>query len=234
MADAYASFADGGVHHDVDRDLEGRVPRTATARSTLRAARGQAGAHRRGRLRGHPDPEDGRSIPEPPPATTSAAPRPVRRERPTSRPTPGSSATRRGSRPRSGSAIRTSRTSMGSSAFGGSYAAPVWQEYMLKAIGNYCGDFPEPQNPSGVELLQRHAASTEQQQQLELRHDHLAERDRDGQARHRHRQRRSGRLRLRPLRAGRRPGAASDSAGQRRLAGRRRRGRRRRQRRVSG
>jgi penicillin-binding protein 1A len=40
-----------------------------------------------------------------------------------------------------------SRTSMGSGAFGGSYAAPIWQDYMLNAIGDYCEDFPSPENP---------------------------------------------------------------------------------------
>ena len=39
------------------------------------------------------------------------------------------------------------RTSMGSSAFGGTYAAPVWHDYMVAAHGSYCGDFPQPQNP---------------------------------------------------------------------------------------
>ena len=36
---------------------------------------------------------------------------------------------------------------MGSSAFGGTYAAPVWHDYMAVAHGSYCGDFPQPQNP---------------------------------------------------------------------------------------
>jgi penicillin-binding protein 1A len=39
------------------------------------------------------------------------------------------------------------RTSMGSGAFGGTYAAPVWQDYMEVARGGYCGDFPQPQDP---------------------------------------------------------------------------------------
>ncbi len=39
------------------------------------------------------------------------------------------------------------RTSMGSGAFGGTYAAPVWHDYMEVAHGSYCGDFPQPQNP---------------------------------------------------------------------------------------
>jgi penicillin-binding protein 1A len=39
------------------------------------------------------------------------------------------------------------RTSMGSGAFGGTYAAPVWHDYMETAKGSYCGDFPQPENP---------------------------------------------------------------------------------------
>jgi penicillin-binding protein 1A len=39
------------------------------------------------------------------------------------------------------------RTSMGSGAFGGTYAAPVWHDYMLAAQGNDCPDFPQPENP---------------------------------------------------------------------------------------
>jgi penicillin-binding protein 1A len=39
------------------------------------------------------------------------------------------------------------RTSMGSSAFGGTYAAPIWHDYMTAAQGSDCPDFPEPQNP---------------------------------------------------------------------------------------
>jgi penicillin-binding protein 1A len=31
--------------------------------------------------------------------------------------------------------------------FGGSVAAPIWQSYMASAHGSYCGDFPRPQNP---------------------------------------------------------------------------------------
>ena len=40
------------------------------------------------------------------------------------------------------------RTSMGSSAFGGVYAAPIWQDYMSTAKGSFCEDFPEPENPA--------------------------------------------------------------------------------------
>ena len=39
------------------------------------------------------------------------------------------------------------RTSMGSGAYGGTYAAPVWHDYMLAAQGNDCPDFPAPENP---------------------------------------------------------------------------------------
>jgi penicillin-binding protein 1A len=39
------------------------------------------------------------------------------------------------------------RTSMGSGAFGGTYAAPVWHDYMTVAKGGYCGDFPQPESP---------------------------------------------------------------------------------------
>jgi penicillin-binding protein 1A len=54
-----------------------------------------------------------------------------------------------------------SRTSMGSSAFGGSYAAPIWQDYMLNAIGDYCEDFPAPENPfSGSSFYSSHTASS--------------------------------------------------------------------------
>ena len=33
------------------------------------------------------------------------------------------------------------RQSMGPSAFGGTYAAPIWHEFMDAARGGYCGDF---------------------------------------------------------------------------------------------
>src|SRR6185295_4000916 len=39
------------------------------------------------------------------------------------------------------------RTSMGSGAYGGTYAAPVWHDYMLAAQGKDCPDFPAPENP---------------------------------------------------------------------------------------
>jgi penicillin-binding protein 1A len=40
------------------------------------------------------------------------------------------------------------RTSMGGSAFGGTYAAPIWQDFMSVAKRNYCEDFPQPENPA--------------------------------------------------------------------------------------
>jgi len=40
-----------------------------------------------------------------------------------------------------------SRSSLGYSAFGGTLAAPIWQDYMSVAKGDYCGDFPEPTEP---------------------------------------------------------------------------------------
>ena len=36
---------------------------------------------------------------------------------------------------------------MGSGAYGGTYAAPVWHDYMLAAQGKDCPDFPAPENP---------------------------------------------------------------------------------------
>jgi len=41
----------------------------------------------------------------------------------------------------------SSRTSMGYSAFGGTYAAPIWHDYMETAHGGFCGEFPQPQSP---------------------------------------------------------------------------------------
>jgi penicillin-binding protein 1A len=39
------------------------------------------------------------------------------------------------------------RTTLGYSAFGGTLAAPIWQDYMSVAKGDFCGDFPEPTEP---------------------------------------------------------------------------------------
>ncbi len=39
------------------------------------------------------------------------------------------------------------RSSLGTNAFGGTLAAPIWHDYMLTAKGDFCGDFPKPQDP---------------------------------------------------------------------------------------
>jgi penicillin-binding protein 1A len=39
------------------------------------------------------------------------------------------------------------RTTLGGSAFGGTLAAPIWHDYMLTAKGDFCGDFPAPEEP---------------------------------------------------------------------------------------
>jgi penicillin-binding protein 1A len=39
------------------------------------------------------------------------------------------------------------RATLGYNAFGGTLAAPIWHDYMEVAKGDYCGDFPEPQEP---------------------------------------------------------------------------------------
>ena len=36
---------------------------------------------------------------------------------------------------------------MGSGAYGGTLAAPIWHDYMLAAQGTNCPDFPQPENP---------------------------------------------------------------------------------------
>jgi membrane carboxypeptidase/penicillin-binding protein len=40
-----------------------------------------------------------------------------------------------------------SRSSLGYNAFGGTLAAPIWQDYMSVAKGDFCGDFPAPEEP---------------------------------------------------------------------------------------
>ena len=40
------------------------------------------------------------------------------------------------------------RVSMGPAAFGGAYAAPIWHQFMSFAHGTYCGDFPQPTTPA--------------------------------------------------------------------------------------
>jgi penicillin-binding protein 1A len=39
------------------------------------------------------------------------------------------------------------RSTLGGSAFGGTLAAPIWHDYMLTAKGDFCGDFPAPEEP---------------------------------------------------------------------------------------
>jgi penicillin-binding protein 1A len=39
------------------------------------------------------------------------------------------------------------RTTLGYNAFGGTLAAPIWQDYMSVAKGDFCGDFPKPTEP---------------------------------------------------------------------------------------
>jgi penicillin-binding protein 1A len=52
------------------------------------------------------------------------------------------------------------RTSMGGSAFGGSFAAPIWKQYMDVAKGSFCSDFEQPQNrPSLSPYSGGHSAS---------------------------------------------------------------------------
>jgi penicillin-binding protein 1A len=38
-------------------------------------------------------------------------------------------------------------TTLGSSVFGGTIAAPIWHDFMTVAKGDYCGDWPEPKEP---------------------------------------------------------------------------------------
>jgi penicillin-binding protein 1A len=52
------------------------------------------------------------------------------------------------------------RTSMGSGAFGGTYAAPIWNDFMSTAAGGYCGDFAQPDSlPELSAFYGEHAVS---------------------------------------------------------------------------
>ncbi len=42
------------------------------------------------------------------------------------------------------------RISMGYSAYGGTYAAPIWYDYQSVASNGFCGDFPYPENPASL------------------------------------------------------------------------------------
>jgi penicillin-binding protein 1A len=49
---------------------------------------------------------------------------------------------------------------MGSGAFGGTLAAPIWASYMQPASEGFCGDFPPPITPwSGVAFVGPHSGS---------------------------------------------------------------------------
>jgi penicillin-binding protein 1A len=39
------------------------------------------------------------------------------------------------------------RSTLGYNAFGGTLAAPIWHDYMLTAKGDFCDDFPPPEDP---------------------------------------------------------------------------------------
>ena len=43
------------------------------------------------------------------------------------------------------------KISMGYDAFGGTYAAPIWHDYMEVAHGSFCDDFPPPESPVSLE-----------------------------------------------------------------------------------
>ena len=131
MSNAYATLANGGVHHTATAISQGRVPRTATidvpedaegnrvltdgvAYEVDRRARRACSTRGTGTAARHRLPG-----------------RPARPGRPTSYTDAWFVGyTPQRSRPRSGSATPTTRTSMGSSAFGGTYAAPIWNDYM--------------------------------------------------------------------------------------------------------
>jgi penicillin-binding protein 1A len=49
---------------------------------------------------------------------------------------------------------------MGPNAFGGTLAAPIWRSYTIASSGGYCGDFPQPTTPwSGTAFFGPHSAS---------------------------------------------------------------------------
>ena len=163
MSDAYGTFADGGVHHDVtaidkvefpanDDGDPGKVDEFEDPDGTRVISDGIASEVTdilktvldAGTAAGHdiPCPAAGKT------GTTDGQ----------------TDAWFVGYTPRISTAVWVgypdSRTTMGSSAFGGSFAAPVWQEYMSSAIGSYCSDFPPPQNPfSGTSFSSSHTAS---------------------------------------------------------------------------
>ena len=210
MADAYATFADGGIHHDATAIDEGRVPATA-GRRAVDQPRGRARDLRRHRLRGDRRSSRPCSRPAPGRPASRLPARPARPGPPTNRPMPGSSATRRRSRPRSGSAIRI-RAVDGSVRLRRQLRGPGLAGVHGQRHRQLLRRLPRAREPvRGHRLLQRHTASSSSgepdigtstspsQTTTTARHTALATE--------------AGRLRLRSLRARRRPGAAADSAG---------------------
>jgi penicillin-binding protein 1A len=51
-------------------------------------------------------------------------------------------------------------TTLGSSVFGGTIAAPIWHDFMVVAKGDYCGDWPAPREPfQGTSFFGTYAGS---------------------------------------------------------------------------
>ena len=115
MADAYATLANGGIHHDPTAISKvefpnGKVDESGADDGERVLTEGQAYEVTRvleGVITRAPAPATPRS---------AAAPRPARPAPPRKSPTPGSSATRRCSRPRSGSATRSRANTPASAA----------------------------------------------------------------------------------------------------------------------
>ena len=210
MSNAYATLANGGVHHDptaigrvefpdgeVDEPEHPEGKRVITDGVAYEVADVMKGtldygtaACMRHRLPGR------RARPAPP----------------SSSPTRGSSATRRTSRPRSGSATRTRACRC--PGYGADLAAPIWHALHVAAAAEPCDDFPAPKNPAEPlrRLLGEHTVSTRlrlDDDQHRLRHDRRDGRtdaDTDGAPM-------TTASTTRALRARRRPGAAADPAG---------------------